>query len=215
MRYDAASSTYFVDLPAIPESPFVAYGDDAARWYGYFHGQDPYADVFKPTSTNPEMQLAYTSYAAFNGYYTTPYGFVAFGLGTPSSGIPLTGTATYNAYVAGSTLDTSYASIGGQATLQFDFGAGTLGGHFDSIYYASNGVSSSLGQYTFINTVYGVGSTNFSGSLSHPNISTLGAFDGRFTGPAAQELMARWSAPFITPGTQTPGEMFGIWVGKK
>ena len=45
--------------------------------------------------------------------------------------------------------------------------------------------------------------------------SALGAFDGRFTGPAAEELMARWTAPYLNPSTQQWKDMFGIMVGKK
>ena len=73
----------------------------------------------------------------------------------------------------------------------------------------------SLGTYTFVNTVFGVGHTTFSGDLSHVGFSTLGSFNGLFTGPAAQELMARWSAPYENPDTHAMQEMFGIWVGKK
>ena len=108
----------------------------------------------------------------------------------------------------------SFALIRGNATLQFNFGAGTLAGHFDPV-HELNGVSTNLGTYNFVSTVFGVGSTSFSGALSLTGTSTLGAFDGRFTGPAAQELMARWTAPCLAPGTQRPGEMFGVWVGKK
>jgi hypothetical protein len=178
---------------------------------GHYNGT--YVDVFKPASTNPEIQLTYTSFGVTSGYYKSEYGFLAFGSATPSSGVPVTGTATYDALVKGATLN-SFALIRGNATLQFNFGTGTLAGHFDPV-HELNGVSTNLGAYNFVNTVFGVGSTTFSGALSRTGISTLGAFDGRFTGPAAQELMARWTAPYLAPGTQQPGEMFGVWVGKK
>ena len=71
-----------------------------------------------------------------------------------------------------------------------------------------------LGRYDFLNTVYGSGSTTFSGQLSKLGIAQFGAFDGQFTGPNAQELMARWSAPYIDPVTSQVSTMFGVWVGK-
>lgn len=214
VRYDGATKNYLIDLPSIPaESVFDFFGEDSRNWQGFLVGQDPYVDVFKPVSTNPEIQLAYTSFAVANGYYTTPFGFVAFGMATPTGGVPITGTATFDAYARGATLN-SFAYIDGDATLQFDFGAGTLSGHFEPV-HDLNGVVTPLGSYNFVNTVFGVGSTTFSGALSHSGINTLGAFDGRFTGPAAQELMARWTAPYLVPGTQQSAEMFGIWVGKR
>ena len=213
VRYDAATQSYFMDLPVTGDGRYVYNSQNSSFWNGWIEGQDPYVNVFKPSSTNPEIQLTYTSFGVAYGYYTESFGIFAFGIPTPSSAIPVTGTANYAAHVEGNTLN-SFAHISGDATLQFNFGAGTLAGHFDPT-HELNGVITDLGTYNFINTVFGVGSTTFSGSLSHSSIGTLGAFDGRFTGPAAQELMARWTAPYLLPGAQQPGEMFGVWVGKK
>jgi hypothetical protein len=215
VRYDSTAQGYFIDLPSRDEFLFKSSNEDSTYWHGFdgSYVSGTFIDVFKPTSTNPEVQLTYTSFGVTNGYYTSPYGFIAFGSATPSSGVPVTGTATYDAYVRGGTLD-SFAFISGDATLQFNFGAGTLGGHFDPT-HELNGVVTSLGRYNFVNTVFGIGSPSFSGNLSHSSMSLLGAFDGRFTGPSAQELMARWTASYLPPGSQQPGEMFGVWVGKK
>jgi hypothetical protein len=49
--------------------------------------------------------------------------------------------------------------------------------------------------------------------LSRSGIAEHGTFNGLFTGPSAQELMARWTAPM--PGPNTTQQMFGVWVGKK
>ena len=143
-----------------------------------------------------------------------PHGFVAFGSATPSSAIPTTGNATMEAIVAGQTLD-RFAVIGGTANLQFDFGAGTLAGHLDPVWYSIyEATSQPLGTYTFVDTVFGVGSTTFSGEFSHANPQLTGAFNGLFTGPNAEEMMARWSADFVDPATQQIGGMFGVWIGR-
>jgi hypothetical protein len=216
VRYDTAANGYLVDLPSTDPFRFVSSSEDASYWHGFvntgFYG-GTLVDIFKPTSTNPEIQLAYTSFGASSGYYAPQFGFVAFGQATPASSIPVTGSATYNALVAGRSLD-QFGVVGGDATFQFNFGAGTLSGHMDPV-YRYNGVQTSLGRYDFINTVFGVGSATFSGRLSNSGTTTLGSFDGRFTGPAAEELMARWAAPYRNPSTQQWNEMFGVIVGRR
>lgn len=213
VRYDAATNAYIADLPSQPAGAILLFGEDNMFWHGGLQGSGAYFSVFKPSPTNPEIALAYTSYGISSGYWSSDFGFVAFGMATPSSGVPVTGSATYDAHVAGRVLS-GPGLIGGDATLQFNFGTGSLAGHFDPV-LSLNGVNTALGRYDFTSTVFGSGSTTFSGSLSRTGASSLGAFDGRFTGPAAQELMARWTAPYLNPGSQTWSEMFGIWVGKK
>jgi hypothetical protein len=96
------------------------------------------------------------------------------------------------------------------------FGAGTLAGHFDPVLQPYSDGSFALGQYTFVNTVFGVGSTTFSGGFAHADPLLTGAFNGLFAGPNAQELMARWSGSYFVQGiTSQPEEMFGVWVGRK
>lgn len=217
VSFDAASGAYVIDLPATNPGKFFAQSEDSRNWHGFIEGSGfTVASVFKPSATNPDIQLSHTSFAQFFEYdYDdfAPAGFVAFGSATAAGAIPTMGSATYDALVAGLTLDGD-AKVGGAATLLFDFGAGTLAGHFDPVLLPYSGGSFALGQYTFVNTVYGVGATTFSGEFSHANPLT-GAFNGLFTGPNAEELMARWSADYVNPATQQPGEMFGIWVGKK
>lgn len=216
VRYDAATQGYLVDLPSRDEFRFESNSQDASFWHGFaaigwYEGTN--ISVFKPASTNPEIQLTYTSFGVTSGYYTSDFGFFAFGSATPGSGVPVTGTASYNAIIAGRPLD-NFGRIDGDATFQFNYGAGTLAGHFDPV-FSDGPIISDLGTYNFVSTVFGVGSPTFSGGLSLAGAPSLGAFDGRFTGPAAQELMARWTAPYLNPSTQQWNEMFGIMVGKK
>lgn len=212
VRYDAASQNYIVTLPGRSPAPFISGDENSGAWYA----KDAYPGYFSISKPNsPDLQLTYTTAASYAfpcsdvGYACDDFGIFAFGSATPSSGVPTTGTASYLAIVGGRTLDNSGYGIGGSATLQFDFGAGTLGGHFDPMIG-----DTSLGRYDFISAVFGVGSTSFSGDLSQSG-TTAGSFNGIFTGPAAQELMARWTASYLNPSTQQSGQMFGVWVGKR
>jgi hypothetical protein len=216
VRYDAATQSYFVDLPSRDEFRFASDSEDASFWNGFAaigHYEGTVIDVLKPRSTNPEIQLSYTSYGITTGYYTSDFGFFAFGSATPGAAIPVTGTASYDAVIRGRILD-DFGRIDGDAAFQFNFLAGTLAGHFDPI-LEINGAVTDLGTYNFVSTVFGVGSPTFSGGLSLAGAPSVGAFDGRFTGPAAEELMARWTAPYRNPATQQWKEMFGVMVGKK
>ena len=214
--FDAASGAYIIDLPSAAPGKFDEFGETNTFWNGFLEGAFCCLSVFKPSPTNPEIELSHTAFVTFYDYdydQYLPTGFLAFGTATTASAVPTTGSATFDAIVAG--LTASRSAVGGTASLQFDFGAGTLAGHFDPVLtqYSSAGPIS-LGTYTFVNTVFGVGSTTFSGNLSHSNPLLTGAFNGLFTGPNAQELMARWTASHINLLTQQPEEMFGIWVAK-
>lgn len=229
VKFDAASNEYIIGLPTQVDS-FTSDNQNNSFWFGHLGQGGTFISVFRPSANNPEIQLSYTSFGVGHSisnvdYYSTVLSFIAFGSATPASGIPLSGSATYNALVAGNTVDNTGSiggsaspqytgSISGTATLQFNFGAGTLAGQLDPI-LTYNNVATNLGTYNFVNTVFGAGSTDFSGQLSHVGTNTLGTFDGQFTGPAAQELMARWTAPYLNPTTQQWSNMFGIWVGKQ
>lgn len=218
VRYDAAEGAYIMDVPSASPGKFQSNLEDADSWSGGITGTSVNMDVAKPTAINRDPDFEFTSFATYYQYdFHIPnfYGAMAFGSATPSAAIPTTGSAVYDAIVAGFTLD-SGMPIGGTASLQFDFGTGTLGGAFNPIFNPNGGsTAASLGTYTFVNTVFGAGSTTFSGSLQRSGITELGTFNGLFTGPAAQELMARWKAPYINPTSKAQSEIFGVWIGRK
>ncbi len=211
VRYDAPSGTYIMDFPSTEPGVFTAFAEDTPNdsyWNGSAGGKE--VSVRKPT--NPDLPLSYTTLAAYGIFEDAPatFGWLAFGTATPAGGVPVTGSAAYTAEVAGSTID-RFQSVGGTATLQFNFGAGTRSGHFDPVFLDSSG---HLGRYDFVNTVYGSGSTIFSGQLSRAGLAQNGTFDGQFTGPNAQELMARWNAPYTDLLTGQQSTIFGVWVGR-
>ena len=224
VRYDASSDRYVFDLPAHEPAGFYEQtGNTPSDSYwsgGLSAGQQP-AEVWPPMSvlkpTNPGLPLTYTSFATYyqaGPFEDLPHGFVAFGFATPVGAVPVNGSATYTAIAAGASRDGNMY-IGGSATLQFDFAQGTLNGQFrpESADWAGGWIP--LGTYDFENTVYSAGSTSFSGGMRHASSGSLGSFDGLLTGPAAQELMAGWSAVYIDPNSQESVDLFGVWVGKR
>jgi hypothetical protein len=225
VSYNAEAGVYVIDLPSSAPAGFydnTANTPNSRFWNGEI-AEAPAnvavdASVLKPGPTNPVIQLTYTTFALYGSTYQGgPFGFVAFGAPTPQGSVPVTGAASYGAKVMGATLDTG-DYIAGDATLQFNFGAGTLSGHFnpviyDLLAYGEGGLS--LGRYDFTNTVYSTGSTSFSGDMVQAGLSGHGSFDGLFTGPGAEELMARWTAPFTNPNTDQSSQMFGVWVGRR
>jgi len=228
VRFDAALDAYVIDLPSQFPGRFFSFAEDATAWAGRIVDgagtpyEEPSLAIFKPLPTNPDLVLEHTTFGVFQDYDfydydldgNTPHGAFAFGTATPASAIPTTGSAIFDAIVAGFALDNG-RDIGGTASLQFDFGAGTLAGSFSPHTFNSMGTQVGLGTYGFVNTVFGVGSTTFSGQLQHSGTSDLGAFNGLFTGPAAQELMSKWTAPYLNPDNSQWSEMYGIWVGKR
>jgi hypothetical protein len=222
ISYDALFNRYLMDFPSTTSGYFYAHGENSPNAY-YWGGTlatlertGAHEDVYVLKSSNPSIQLTYTTLLGYNQFAggSGPFGFAAFGTATPQGSVPVTGSATYNAFVHGGTIDGN-AGVEGSATLAFNFGAGTLAGHLDPslVPYGGMGESFSLGRYDFTNTVYSTGSATFSGQLSNPNTTGTGSFNGMFTGPNAQELMSSWSAPFTLNGQTS--QMFGVWVGKK
>jgi hypothetical protein len=102
----------------------------------------------------------------------------------------------------------------GGVSLTFDFGAGTLSGVMKPKFYPEWDAIP-LGDYTFRNTVYSAGATNFSGAFQVNGSTAPSSFQGSFNGPQAAELMASWNAPFLNPLNNQWGTMAGIWTAKK
>lgn len=229
ITYDAASNSYSIASNAI-----------SGRFYEIIQSSDPnmplsdanalQGDVKNPTTgsntgslsvlkpqTNSTIQLTYSTIAVMREESSMALLYVAFGFPTPAASVPLTGSATYAAKAFGRT-DNGVYSVGGNVTLNFNFGAGTLSGYFDPTFTGGSPLDLSntpIGHYAFTNTVYSTGSATFSGSFVLPTgLTGYSAFDGQFTGPAAQELIARFQAPYSGP-LLPKGRMYGVWVGGK
>lgn len=216
VRYDASTAAYVIDVPSAQPGRFGVLTEDADFWNGVLLETGASASILKPD--NSKLDFIYTTFGDYFQYeWGGPIydGVFAFGLATPTSAVPVTGSASYSALLLGRTLDWSH-DVTGTAMLQFNFGAGTLTGYMEPTLIGGMNPTV-LGRYNFVNTIYSVGSSSFAGGLKHDTYNLTGNFNGIFTGPAAQELMARWIAQYRDPlsATSETKEMFGVLVGKK
>ena len=157
------------------------------------------------------------------------WGYTAFGAATPQGGVPAVGSATFSGVVSGSTdamvannLYGGYVPIStdGYVTLNFDFGAGSLGGQMDL--YLPDGMNPiPLGTFAFKETVFSPGSTSYSGRFE-TSAPGQNFFVGQFTGPNAQETIGAWAMPFLfnqqgefIKGDGQVHQAFGAWIAKR
>jgi hypothetical protein len=225
ISYAAATDTYTVTLPGFQQGNLIttsANGSfDGDHWT---HVQSTNNAVTAGDSTDLQSATVTLDYAPSSDYKYTGFGrwqdpqfgtlgLFVYGIPTAAGDVPVTGDASYAGDIHGLTNDNM--EVFGTINLQFDFGAGTLSGVM-SPEVAPVWDAVSLGNYTFRDTVYSRGSTNFSGAFNLPgSLTGSSSFHGQFTGPSAAELMGSWTAPYVLPGGSTPGTMTGVFGGRK
>ncbi len=214
VRWNAALQAYEVEVPGYPDARVVS------------TSRGPYGEVgdlvAADGSTLPLVMLAWTGFqytrlghfASSNG--SPSGGAFAFGVPTPAGAVPISGTATYSAQIDGVAYTSDGAAawgLHGGATFNFNFAAGTLSGYIDPQLNGPMEVPA-LPRYTFTNTVFSAGSTTFSGGFDVVG-PTPSYFQGQFTGPAAQELMAEFRAPYFDSFSNSWGELIGAMAGNR
>jgi len=217
ISYDATSKVYTIDVPFASPATFTVSDTTNSYYFACPNNCSLALDIVKPSALDPVLEyVTLASYYDYDWSGGEPFGYFAFGIPTTAGNVPVTGSASYKASVLGTTFDRNFA-IRGSATLQFNFAGGTLAGTLNPILQESGSafVETTLPAYSFVNTVFGIGSTSFSGGLQTAGTGTLGSFNGIFMGPIAQEVAARWQAPYYNPRLQTWSTMFGVMAGKK
>lgn len=203
IRWNAQLNAYEVQIPGYPAGRVTqsSFGPAGAS------GEVVAADGTTLYSVSARTPYTYTGIMDLG---LEPIHYVAYGVPTPAGAVPTVGSATFDAEIDG---HAGGWPVYGSAEFNFDFAAGTLAGFMDP---HTNGPMESpyLPRYTFTETVFSPGSTTFSGKFDQG-----GTFSGLFTGPAAQELMARFSAPFVDWDTSenpvVPGVMEGVMIGRR
>lgn len=231
IRYNAAGY-YEIEMPGAAWDRLVHYkgivGPSSDN--NYFQPQSVAQNQGYIVTTNSrDRGYIYSELAGWGSFAASRWGYVAFGTATPEGSVPVTGSASYSGLVSGSTdimvADNLYGgyfpmNVDGTVSLNFDFGAETLGGSMTlSMPDGMNPVE--IGTWAFRDTVYSAGSTTYSGSF---DTTALGQnfFLGRFTGPSAEETIGAWALPFVfnrggefvTPDGQ-PHQAFGAWIAKR
>lgn len=232
VTYRASDKAYLVTLPGQDQGLFkvMGYNGTAGQMAIGTFGEivDASGVPFGPTVTfnTPGQSSTPYTYSSWGMWgrqtdlstaYRNENGFFAYGVPTAPADIPTSGVATYDARLLGFS-DQIY-NIGGAVRLTFDFGAGTLAGYIRPEVNYDWEDTAPLGTYTFRDTVFAVGATNYSGAFSIEGLTgPQGSFAGSFTGPQGAETIARWSAPYsfsLAAGETVSGTMGGIWIGTK
>ncbi len=227
ISYSAADDLYTLTLPGTePGQLHPLGGNGSYNEQGWItlksthnevrYGGQPALNLYVALDWPASSPYSYTSFGTWGrGCPMGPCetGVFAYGIPTAAGDVPISGSATYNGEIRGVT-DYAY-DVWGSVVLNFDFAAGTLAGEMNPI-IASDWDGVSLGTYTFRDTVYSSGSTNFSGSFLAPaGLSGPSWFSGTFTGPGGAELQASWQAPYMNPQSNQPGSITGVWIASR
>lgn len=142
-------------------------------------------------------------------------GYEAIGLATPASGVPTAGLASYKAVIGGVTSEYQGAladdfAVDGTIDFLFDFEHGSLSGSISPRLHQGY----TIDPISFRDTVYSTGSATFSGAFD-VQVPGVNSFTGRFTGPAAQELIGNFAFPYRSPIDNKIYQADGAFVGTK
>lgn len=229
IRYDASLGQYEVRVDdgawqALRQSS--TYNSTPEHYFSFGSASDPsFFQVVATAKDSAPGNYRYSSLAAWGkgaGAYWDDSNFTAFGVPTSTASMPVVGSASYSGLIAGDSdvLKQDYlvggvvaATVYGTVDLQFDFAAGSLAGAIHPTLSTFEG-NLDLGSIAFANTVYSSGNTSFSGSFETP-LTGANSFDGQFTGPAAEELIGRWSFPFLYPADGATHTASGAWIAKR
>jgi hypothetical protein len=206
VRYVASSNSYEVQVPQSqswigisfiptgPGTPINYGGGDAHLWLST--GYD-YSRLFE-WSDGEKI-----------------YGHEAIGMATPTGAVPVTGSASYFGNLLATTSERQGSNdmwINGSIAMSFDFGAGTLAGTISPVLH-EDFRPFFLVTRSFVDTVYSTGSTTFSGRFD-TSLDGMNSFSGRFTGPAAQELIGNFALPYQSPIDGNLYQADGAFVAK-
>ncbi len=169
---------------------------------------------------NSEINLTYTSFAAFETHYDFGAGtqekhyMLTFGNVTPEALMPRSGTARYSGIAIGQAEMASTGYVGGvhgTSGLTADFGNGTFASEITL--FTDQATPQSLGTYLFDG---GIGTMGMYGTATgYPDYT--GQVSGDFYGPNADEYGFAWALHYYTSavGGALGNTFYGIAVGKK
>jgi hypothetical protein len=98
----------------------------------------------------------------------------------------------------------------GTARLNVDFAGRAVSGTIDI-----DGENANFPRrtYTLTQTVFAGDGSGFQGRLMRDGAQVNGVIDAKFTGPSADEIIVRWSAPVNV--RERSGLVFGVWAAAR
>lgn len=220
VAYDAPTQTYTISTNGrsqsfgpqnrvAPPSPNLDTFDRTAG------NVDDTLALYKPGLVAPALSLTYASYGAWqqsidNGNSVdAKQVYFVYGIRTPSTDLPRTGTASYATLVDGFWTDPQgLYSIGGSSSFSADFANAKIATSMNLTGTSVlNGTTRAFGFLNGSGTI--ASDASFSGTLSG-GAGYNGTIDGLFFGPAAAEMGGAFSVTNNTGGVLT-----GAIVGKK
>lgn len=218
VRYNAASRTYEIQLPADsvwqPIALQASYPSDP-NLFLYRAGSPDHVGVFDHRSNLQHSAL-------LEWFSDTASGYSAIGIATLPGSVPITGSASYTGSILGASSETTFntweavwfpGTITGAINLSFNFGSGSLSGNINPTLYLDY-TSYTLPSLSFTNTVYSSGSTEFFGAFATA-LSGRNSFSGLFTGPRAEELIGNFAFPYASPKDGATEQAAGAFVGRR
>jgi hypothetical protein len=206
VRYVESSNSYEVKIPGSDE-------------WGGIHASTLNSNYFQGAATLsiPTINTQYSSLVSWTDGATYS-GFEAIGIATLAGAVPVTGSASYTGQLWGSTSEThsnSEVTIMGGVELSFDFGLGSLSGRISpSVFNYADYDDYTLAPISLRETIYSSGSTTFSGKFD-TDLAGVNFFNGRFTGPHAEELIGDFALPYRSPIDGQPYQADGAFVAGK
>ena len=158
-------------------------------------------NLFLLGEKNALLPLAYTSYGSWAASAISPldstktdqnYGAFAYGVPTAESGVPRTGIGRFEGYVFDG-YDTP-----GDVVVTIDFATGQVTGSIKPSFNDGLGGIGSPGAIPFTGSIQ-PGASAFEVSFPVGSTGRTGLLEVQLTGPAAEELMLRWSATIVVP----------------
>ncbi|WP_340588971.1 hypothetical protein [Erythrobacter alti] len=222
IRYNAAGY-YEVRLPGAAYDRLIHYKGllDPTRDNNFFQtasASQNHATFI--TRRSADLGFQYSELASWSDANSGLTGYLAFGSPTPTSSIPVTGSATYRGVTSGQ-VDITYfdnlyggyyfGGIDGYSTLNVDFARSLLTGSLEL--YVPDGMQSRLvGNFTTSPMTLTSGTNSFSGQFI-TGLTGFNHFNGLFTGPAAQEAIGSWALPLMINGQSH--QAIGAWIARR
>jgi len=210
VRYVASSNAYEVQVPGSSDWTAVSFALSPGPGLNDYFGDT--ARLWVRTGSGVSWSYEYSALFEWDDSKDTIFGHEAVGMATPSSGVPVMGSADYVGDLIGVSSEPHGDDylVAGTVNLSFDFAAATLTGQLEADLHQGFG-SITL---NFSNTVYSTGSTTFSGKFD-TDLTGVNSFSGLFTGPNAQELIGNFAFPYRSPNDNLVYQADGAFVAKK